>query len=63
VSPQSHTHLDFEGYQYAREQGKGNEYNYRVLEAFFEEIAHYRVLGQPHCTGFLVTVHKIRLHA
>ncbi len=37
VSPQPHTHLAFEGYQYAREHGKGNEYNHRVLEAFFRE--------------------------
>jgi predicted DsbA family dithiol-disulfide isomerase len=37
VSPQPHTHLAFEGYQYARERGKGNEYNHRVLEAFFVE--------------------------
>jgi predicted DsbA family dithiol-disulfide isomerase len=37
VSPQPHTHLAFEGYQYARENGKGNEYNHRVLEAFFVE--------------------------
>jgi predicted DsbA family dithiol-disulfide isomerase len=37
VSPQPHTHLAFEGYQYAREQGKGNEYNQRVLKAFFVE--------------------------
>ncbi len=37
VSPQPHTHLAFEGYQYAREHGKGNEYNHRVLEAFFVE--------------------------
>ncbi|QEH38906.1 DSBA-like thioredoxin domain protein [Aquisphaera giovannonii] len=37
VSPQPHTHLAFEGYQYAREHGKGNEYNRRVLEAFFVE--------------------------
>jgi predicted DsbA family dithiol-disulfide isomerase len=35
VSPQPHTHLAFEGYQYAREHGKGNDYNQRVLEAFF----------------------------
>ena len=35
VSPQPHTHLAFEGYQYAKEHGKGKEYNYRVLEAFF----------------------------
>ena len=35
VSPQPHTHLAFEGYHYAREHGKGNDYNHRVLEAFF----------------------------
>jgi predicted DsbA family dithiol-disulfide isomerase len=37
VSPQPHTHLAFEGYQFAREHGKGNEYNHRALEAFFVE--------------------------
>src|SRR6201985_1248038 len=37
VSPQPHSHLAFEGFQYAREQGRGNEYNHRVLEAFFVE--------------------------
>src|SRR6476661_8515023 len=37
VSPQPHTHLALEGYQYAREHGKGNDYNHRVLEAFFVE--------------------------
>src|SRR5262245_39218222 len=37
VSPQPHTHLAFEGYQYAREHGRGNEYNHRILEAFFVE--------------------------
>src|SRR5215471_5300395 len=37
VSPQPHTHLAFEGYQYAREHGKGNDYNHRVLRAFFVE--------------------------
>src|SRR3954449_11738649 len=35
VSPQPHTQLAFEGYQFAKEHGKGNEYNLRVLEAFF----------------------------
>ena len=35
VSPQPHTHLTFEGYQYAKEHGRGNEYNHRVLQAFF----------------------------
>jgi predicted DsbA family dithiol-disulfide isomerase len=37
VSPQPHTHVAFEGYQFAREQGKGNRYNHRVLEAFFRD--------------------------
>src|SRR5690242_13960210 len=37
VSPQPHTHLAFEGYQYAREHGRGNDYNHRVLKAFFVE--------------------------
>lgn len=37
VSPQPHSHLAFEGYQYAKEHGKGNEYNHRVLQAFFVE--------------------------
>ncbi len=37
VSPQPHSHLAFEGYQYARERGKGNDYNHRVLKAFFVE--------------------------
>jgi predicted DsbA family dithiol-disulfide isomerase len=37
VSPQPHSHLAFEGYQYAREHEKGNDYNHRVLKAFFVE--------------------------
>ena len=37
VSPQPHTRLAWEGYQYARERGKGNDYNGRVLRAFFVE--------------------------
>jgi predicted DsbA family dithiol-disulfide isomerase len=37
VSPQPHTHLAFEGFQYAKEQGKGNEYNHRMFTAFFQE--------------------------
>ena len=37
VSPQPHTHLAFEGFQYAKEHGKGNAYNRRILEAFFIE--------------------------
>jgi predicted DsbA family dithiol-disulfide isomerase len=37
VSPQPHSHLAFEGFQYAKDHGKGNEYNHRVLQAFFVE--------------------------
>ncbi|WP_121612688.1 DsbA family oxidoreductase [Mesobacillus foraminis] len=37
VSPQPYTHLAFEGCQYAKEKGKGNEYNDRMLRAFFQE--------------------------
>jgi len=37
VSPQPHTHLAFEGYQYAKEHGKANEYNDRMFRAFFQE--------------------------
>lgn len=36
VSPQPYTHLAFEGYQYAKEQGKGNEYNDHMLKVFFQ---------------------------
>ena len=37
VSPQPYTHLAFEGYQYAKEKGKANEYNHRMFTAFFQE--------------------------
>jgi predicted DsbA family dithiol-disulfide isomerase len=37
ISPQPHSHLAFEGYQFAKEHGKGNDYNHRVLKAFFIE--------------------------
>ncbi len=37
VSPQPHTHMAFEGFQFAKEHGKGGEYNHRVLTAFFVE--------------------------
>ncbi|RSK47866.1 DsbA family oxidoreductase [Bacillus canaveralius] len=37
VSPQPYTHLAFEGFQYAKEHRKGNEYNDRMLRAFFQE--------------------------
>lgn len=37
VSPQPHTALAWEGYQFAREHAQGNSYNRRVLKAFFQE--------------------------
>lgn len=37
VSPQPYTHLSFEGYQYAQEQGKGEVYTHRMFTAFFQE--------------------------
>lgn len=37
VSPQPHTHLAFEGYQFAKQQGRAIQYNARVLRAFFQE--------------------------
>ncbi|MEU8890347.1 DsbA family oxidoreductase [Streptomyces sp. NPDC048442] len=37
VSPQPHTALAFEGYQYAAEKGLGAEYNRRMFRAFFQE--------------------------
>ncbi len=37
VSPQPYTHLAFEGFQFAKQHGKDNEYNHRVLQAFFQE--------------------------
>ena len=37
VSPQPHTHLAFEGYQFAKEQGKGEAYTHRMFRAFFQE--------------------------
>lgn len=37
VSPQPHTHLAFEGFQFAKEQGKGSAYNHRMFTAFFQE--------------------------
>jgi predicted DsbA family dithiol-disulfide isomerase len=37
ISPQPYTHLAFEGYQYAKEHGLANEYNDRILRAFFQE--------------------------
>lgn len=37
VSPQPYTHLAFEGFQYAKDYGKGNEYSDRMFRAFFQE--------------------------
>ncbi len=37
VSPQPHTQLAFEGFQYAREHGKATEYNHAVFVAFFQQ--------------------------
>lgn len=37
VSPQPYTHLAFEGFQFAREKGKGEAYTNRMFEAFFKE--------------------------
>ncbi|MHC2991561.1 2-hydroxychromene-2-carboxylate isomerase [Pontibacter sp. HJ8] len=37
VSPQPYTHLAFEGYQYAKENGVGAKYTHRMFTAFFQE--------------------------
>ncbi len=37
VSPQPYTALAWQGYQFARAQGRGHEYNDGVLRAFFQE--------------------------
>ena len=37
VSPQPYTHLAFEGYQFAKEQGLGEKYTDRMFRAFFQE--------------------------
>ncbi len=34
---QPRTHLAFEGFQYAKEHGKANDYNHRISQAFFVE--------------------------
>lgn len=49
VSPQPHTSLAFEGFQFAKEQGKGDVYTIRLFEAFFKEnkdIGNIEVLTQ-----------------
>lgn len=37
ISPQPHTGLAFEGYHYAKQQGRPVEYNRRMFTAFFQE--------------------------
>ena len=37
VSPQPYTNLAFQGLQYARERGKGDDYNNAVFRAFFQQ--------------------------
>ncbi len=37
VSPQPYTHLAFEGYQFAKEQGLGEAYTHHLFTAFFQE--------------------------
>src|SRR5947209_12042970 len=37
ISPQPHTRLAFEGFQFAKANGKANPYNHRVLTEFFVE--------------------------
>jgi predicted DsbA family dithiol-disulfide isomerase len=37
VSPQPYTRLAFEGLEFAKDQGRGDEYNSRVMRAFFQE--------------------------
>lgn len=37
ISPQPHTGLAFEGYQYARNQDQGPAYTHRMFTAFFQE--------------------------
>lgn len=40
ISPQPHTGLAFEGYQYAVDQGQGQAYTHRMFTAFFQEEHH-----------------------
>lgn len=37
VSPQPYTRLAFEGLEFAKDRGKGDRYNHRVMGAFFQE--------------------------
>lgn len=42
VSPHPYTDLAHEGFYFAKEHGKANEYNNRVYEAFFQEYKNIR---------------------
>ena len=44
ISPQPHTGLAFEGYQYALDHGQGRAYTHRMFTAFFQE---ERNIGEP----------------
>lgn len=44
VSPQPYTRLAFEGLEFAKDRGRGDEYNARVMRAFFQES---RDIGDP----------------
>ncbi|MDM5188181.1 DsbA family oxidoreductase [Bacillus sp. DX4.1] len=37
VSPHPYTHMAFEGYHFAKDHGKGNDFHHRVFTAFFQE--------------------------
>ncbi|MDM5154475.1 DsbA family oxidoreductase [Bacillus sp. DX1.1] len=37
VSPHPYTHMAFEGYHFAKDHGKGNNFHHRVFTAFFQE--------------------------
>jgi predicted DsbA family dithiol-disulfide isomerase len=37
VSPQPYTRLAFEGLEFAKDRGKGDDYNSRVMRAFFQQ--------------------------
>lgn len=44
VSPQPYTRLAFEGLEFAKDRGRGDEYNSRAMRAFFQES---RNIGDP----------------
>jgi len=49
VSPYPYTNLAFQGLEFAKDQGKGNEYNDAVFRAFFQQsrdIGHLDVLAE-----------------